>query len=103
MGVIVGAAALLLILYFLIPYITRSTKNKALKKVLKKSRVGAMGFALTILFFLWMRFESISFFSMRLWMYLTFLGLLVWIVWKVKRYLSISRRITKAEARRGRS
>ena len=101
-GLALLLAATLLVLFFVVPTLRRKTGNKPLKKVLAKSRGGLLGFSLAIFFLVWFRLEQIRYLSMRLWMYLVVLGLIVWIIWKTQQYLKIKQRIERAEARRNR-
>ena len=101
-GMALFAAFVLLIAFFVIPAVRRKTANKPLKKVLAKCRTGVLGFSLAIFFLVWFRLEQIRFLSMRLWMYLVLLALIVWIGWKVQQYFKIKHRIERAEARRNR-
>ncbi len=92
--------ALLVISRFALPAIRRNTENKALKKVLARMRLGTLSFGLGILFLAWMRVEQVPVLSMRIWILLTLLGLVIWGVWKAIWYQKTKNRIQKSESRR---
>jgi len=99
---VLGLVALLFLLFFITPVIRKKTQNKALKKVLGKSRGGLMGFALGMILLLWLRLETVPFLSMRLWFDILALSFIFWVVWKIVLYAKIKKRINSAEARRRR-
>ncbi len=99
-GLALALAIVLLVTFFLVPMVRKKTHNKPLKKILAKSRVGIMSFSLGIFFLVWFRLEQVPFLSMRLWFYLTVLGLITWLAWKAAQYTAIKKRIERAEARR---
>lgn len=101
-GLGLGLAVLLLIAFFITPIVRKKTQDKPLKKVLAKSRVGLLSFSLGFFFLIWFRLEQVPFLSMRLWFYLTILGLITWLAWKAAQYSAIKKRIERAEARRNR-
>jgi Ca2+/Na+ antiporter len=92
--------AILFAAFLIAPKIRRSTNNKALKKVLARSRMGLLGFSITLFLYLWMRLEAVPMLSMRLWYWLILLGLLIWLIWKITLYRKIRHRIVRAEERR---
>lgn len=100
LGIIFGFIAFLFLLFFAIPIIKRKTGNKALKKVVARSRLGLMSFAIGFLFLALVRLEAVPFLSLRIWFVLTIIGFAIWAVWKCFVYRKISRRIERAEARR---
>jgi hypothetical protein len=101
-GLVLLLVVILFALFFVFPVIKKRTSNKALKKIVAKSRGGLMGYALGMIVLLWLRFETVPFLSMRLWFYLLLLSFVGWVVWKINAYLKIKKRIESAEARRKR-
>ncbi len=101
-GIALLLAIALLIIFFVIPTVRKKTQDKPLKKVLAKSRIGVLLFSLGFFFLIWFRLEQIPFLSMRLWFYLTIVGLIVWFGLKAYKYKQIKHLIKRAEARRNR-
>lgn len=93
--------AILIIMHFIIPVIRRNTDNKALKKTLARSRVGSLSFGLGAVFLAWMRVEQVPLLSMRIWIVLLLVGLIVWGVWKTLWYSKTKTRIHNSDIRRG--
>ncbi len=102
LGIIFGIIVLSFLFFFLAPKIRKKTENKALKKIIAKSRGGLLGFPLTLFLLVWFRLETVPLLSMRLWLILTLVGYLVWCIWKIMTYHKIQKRITQAENRRRR-
>ena len=93
-------AGFLVLAFLAIPTIRRNTENKALKKTLARSRVGAISFGIGLFFLGWMRLEEIPFLSMRIWVALTILGFFVWLFFKIRFFVKTKKRIESAERRR---
>lgn len=100
LGIALGLTALLFVAFFLIPLVRRKTDNKALKKVLGRSRGGLLGFAITFLLLIWMRAESVHILSMRFILLVAIALFAVWAGIKWFQYRSIKTRIERADQRR---
>ncbi len=98
--IIFGFVGLLFLLFLLSPTIRKKTSNKALKKIIARSRVGLLGFPLGILFLTWMRIGTVPVLSARIWFILLLFVFFIWAVVKCISYRKIRKRILRAQARR---
>ena len=97
---IIGWAALLLIIAFFGAKILSREEHKAGHKTLKKSAGWLKFFAITILALLWFRLESFRFLSMKFWWVIYALAFLCFLITKIRYYLQLDHRIEKGKKER---
>lgn len=61
-------------------------KDFVFKKLYRKTPNRLLYFAIGFIFLLLVRYESIPYFSMRIWMYLTVVGLLIYLGYQIYKY-----------------
>jgi len=98
--IVIFFASFNLLIFLISPKITKISNSKILKKTIKNSKTGMLFWSVITFFLIWMRLESVPFFSMRIWVWLVLFGFLIWLIFKVNFFLKTKKRILRMEKNR---
>ena len=96
----IALGLLLLIIFILTPHCKKYCSNKAFYKTFCRKRGAYLGLGLGILFFTWLRTEKVPVLSMQIWWVLLILAIIILLIWRLRKFLILNKRIKSAKARR---